>query len=74
MILDTLMELFGMTSAVVFRKTLQIGNQLARKIENELVFVITDFHNFTDRKNFLSFGEKKVRLTNHGTRSNKTCF
>ena len=49
-----------------FSKTLQISNQLAGKIENELVFVTTHFHDVTDRKhpckNFLSFGEKKLDL------------
>ena len=44
------MELFGITSAVVFLKTPCISSQLAKRIQNKLVFGITDFHDLSDRK------------------------
>ena len=39
-----------------------ICSQLARRIENKLVFRITDFHDLTDKKHLLNFGEEKSDL------------
>ena len=48
-------------------KTPWIGNQLARRNQNKLVFGITDFHEFTDRNSSISISGDLERKKSDGT-------